>query len=93
MSSEGIEEKLAEVQVADVYAAGEDPIPGASRDDLVSGLIAHGHRHATAISDEAGLAALVRSEARPGDMVVCLGAGTISAWANGLPARLSDRAA
>jgi UDP-N-acetylmuramate--alanine ligase len=76
------------VAIAEVYAAGEDPIPGASRDDLVAGLIAHGHRHARAILDEADLARLVREQARPGDMVVCLGAGTISAWANALPARL-----
>ncbi len=76
------------VAIADVYAAGEDPIPGASRDDLVAGLIAHGHRHARAIMDEADLERLVREQARPGDMVVCLGAGTISAWANALPGRL-----
>jgi len=76
------------VAIAEVYAAGEDPIPGASRDDLVAGLIAHGHRHARAILDEGDLARLVREQARPGDMVVCLGAGTISAWANGLPAVL-----
>ena len=75
--------------IADVYAAGEDPIAGASRDDLVAGLIAHGHRHARALLDEADLARLVREQARPGDMVVCLGAGSISAWANGLPARLT----
>ncbi|MCA3450226.1 MAG: UDP-N-acetylmuramate--L-alanine ligase [Rhodobacter sp.] len=77
------------VAIADVYSAGEDPIPGASRDDLVAGLIAHGHRHARAVVDEADLARLVREQARPGDMVVCLGAGTISAWANALPARLA----
>jgi UDP-N-acetylmuramate--alanine ligase len=76
------------VAIAEVYAAGEDPILGASRDDLVAGLIAHGHRHARAILDEGDLARLVREQARPGDMVVCLGAGTISAWANGLPAVL-----
>ena len=76
------------VAIADVYSAGEDPIAGADRDDLVAGLIAHGHRHARAIMDEADLARLVREQARPGDMVVCLGAGTISAWANALPARL-----
>ena len=76
------------VAIADVYPAGEDPIAGASRDDLVAGLIAHGHRHARAVVDEADLARLVREQARPGDMVVCLGAGTISAWANALPARL-----
>jgi UDP-N-acetylmuramate--alanine ligase len=81
------------VAIADVYAAGEDPIPGASRDDLVAGLIAHGHRHARAILSEDDLERLVREQARPGDMVVCLGAGTISAWANALPARLQGRAA
>jgi UDP-N-acetylmuramate--alanine ligase len=81
------------VAIADIYAAGEDPIAGASRDDLVAGLIAHGHRHARAVQDEADLARLVREQARPGDMVVCLGAGTISAWANALPARLMGKAA
>ena len=81
------------VAIADVYSAGEDPIPGASRDDLVAGLTAHGHRHARALEDEADLAQLVRAEARPGDMVVCLGAGTISGWANALPARLMGAAA
>ncbi|CUH86441.1 UDP-N-acetylmuramate--L-alanine ligase [Phaeobacter sp. CECT 5382] len=77
------------VAIAEVFAAGEDPIEGASRDDLVAGLIRHGHRHARALLDEDDLERLVREQARPGDMVVCLGAGTISTWANGLPERLS----
>ncbi len=76
------------VAIAEVYAAGEDPIPGASRDDLVAGLVRHGHRHALALLSEEDLAALVKAEARPGDMVVCLGAGTISVWANALPGKL-----
>ncbi len=76
------------VAIGDVYGAGEDPIEGASRDDLVAGLIRHGHRHARAIHDEDDLERLVREQARPGDMVVCLGAGTISSWANNLPERL-----
>ena len=67
------------VAIADVYAA---------RDDLVAGLIAHGHRHAEALMGEADLARLVRQNARPGDLVVCLGAGSISAWANALPGKL-----
>ncbi len=81
------------VAIAEVYAAGEDPIPGASRDDLVQGLIAHGHRHARAILTEEDLTRLVKEQARPGDMVVCLGAGTISTWAGHLPDRLSGLAA
>ncbi len=80
------------VAIAEVFAAGEDPIEGASRDDLVQGLIRHGHRHARAILNEEDLARLVREQARPGDMVVCLGAGTISTWANGLPDRLIAKA-
>ncbi|MGJ8605014.1 MAG: UDP-N-acetylmuramate--L-alanine ligase [Marivita sp.] len=76
------------VAIAEVFAAGEDPIEGASRDDLVAGLIRHGHRHARAILNEDDLERLVREQARPGDIVVCLGAGTISTWANGLPERL-----
>jgi UDP-N-acetylmuramate--alanine ligase len=81
------------VGIADIFSAGEDPIEGASRDDLVAGLIRHGHRHARAVVDENDLERLVREQARPGDMVVCLGAGTISAWANALPGRLQKGAA
>ncbi|WP_411974874.1 UDP-N-acetylmuramate--L-alanine ligase [Sulfitobacter faviae] len=76
------------VGIADVYAAGEEPIPGADRDGLVAGLIQHGHRHAYAVEDAEALTQLVLREARPGDMVVCLGAGTISGWANDLPEAL-----
>ena len=81
------------VGITDIFAAGEDPIEGASRDDLVAGLIRHGHRHARAVVSEDDLERLVREQARPGDMVVCLGAGTISAWANALPGRLQKGAA
>ncbi len=78
------------VAIAAVYAAGEDPIKGATRDDLVAGLIRHGHRHARAILSEEDLSHLVREQARPGDIVMCLGAGTISAWANNLPGKLGE---
>ena len=77
------------VAIGDIFAAGEAPIVGASRDDLVDGLLRHGHRDARALASEDALEALVRAQAGPGDIVVCLGAGTISAWANRLPERLS----
>ena len=77
------------VGIAEVYGAGEAPIEGATREGLVAGLIQHGHRHARAVMDEDDLERLVREQARPGDMVVCLGAGTISAWANRLAGRLN----
>ncbi|NNU80009.1 UDP-N-acetylmuramate--L-alanine ligase [Halovulum dunhuangense] len=77
------------VAIADVYAAGEAPIEGADRDSLVAGLRRHGHRRALPLDSEAALPALVRAEAKPGDMVVCLGAGSISAWAHALPEALT----
>ncbi len=75
--------------IAPVFAAGEAPIEGVDHVTLAAGLVTHGHKNAQAIDGEAGLAALIKAEAKAGDMVVCLGAGTISAWANGLPAALA----
>jgi len=77
------------VLVADVYAAGEAPIAGIDRDALVAGLAARGHGHVRPLEDPAGLAARVRDLAASGDMVVCLGAGSITNWANALPGELA----
>jgi UDP-N-acetylmuramate--alanine ligase len=76
------------VIVADVYAAGESPIEGADRDSLVAGLRAHGHRRVAALPSSDALAGMVQGLAKPGDLVVCLGAGNITAWANALPTEL-----
>src|SRR5215207_1364694 len=77
------------VIVAPVYAAGEQPIPGADRDSLVRGLKARGHRNAIALERSEDLAGLVRGLARPGDYVVCLGAGNITQWAYALAGELA----
>ena len=74
--------------VADVYTAGESPIAGADRDGLVQGLRRFGHRRALALESPADLARIVHEEARAGDLVVCLGAGDITAWAHALPGQL-----
>jgi UDP-N-acetylmuramate--alanine ligase len=77
------------VLVADIYPAGEAPIDGVSRDALVAGLGAHGHRHPMVLPRPEDLAPLLYDLARPGDIVVCLGAGSITNWANSLPADLA----
>ncbi|WP_417513943.1 UDP-N-acetylmuramate--L-alanine ligase [Minwuia sp.] len=76
------------VIVADVHAAGEEPIDGIDRLGLVEGLQAHGHRRAIALESPDALAGTVLQHAGPGDMVVCLGAGSITQWANALPEAL-----
>ena len=77
------------VIVAPVYAAGEAPIEGIDRDSLVEGLRIRGHRDARALPGREALAAMVRDSVRPGDTVVCLGAGSISQWAYALPEELA----
>jgi len=77
------------VVVADVYPAGEKPIEGVNRDALVAGLRGHGHRHVEPLESADDLPRLIAALTESGDMVVCLGAGTISAWANALPGRLA----
>ncbi len=77
------------VIVAEVYAAGESAIPGATRDALVDGLRASGHRSVVPLPGPEHLAEMIHSIARPGDFVVCLGAGNITQWAATLPAELA----
>ncbi len=81
------------VIVADVYAAGEAPLDGVNRDSLVEGLRRYGHRRVIALDDPADLAGIVREEAKPGDLVVLLGAGDITGWAYALPDQLMALAA
>ena len=77
------------VIIADVYAAGETPIPGISRDALVDGLRARGHRSVVPLPGPEHLGEMIHAIAKPGDFVICLGAGTITQWAAGLPAELT----
>ena len=77
------------VMVAPVYPAGEAPIEGADRDALVLGLRAHGHRQAIPLEAPHDIAGMVRRLARPGDIVVFLGAGSITQWAYALPGELA----
>jgi UDP-N-acetylmuramate--alanine ligase len=76
------------VIVANVYPAGEAPIEGADRDHLVQALRARGHRQVIPLDGPEKLAGIVKDLARPGDYVVCLGAGSITQWAYALPSEL-----
>src|SRR6266496_2740564 len=76
------------VVVAEVYPAGEAPIPGIDRDHFVLGLRAHGHREVIPLPNAGELAKIVHGLAGRGDLIVCLGAGNITQWAYALPGDL-----
>ncbi|MCC7282359.1 MAG: UDP-N-acetylmuramate--L-alanine ligase [Acetobacteraceae bacterium] len=77
------------VIVADVYPAGEAPIENIDRDALVDGMRARGHRSVVPLPRPESLPEMVNALARPGDFVVCLGAGSITQWAHALPGELA----
>jgi UDP-N-acetylmuramate--alanine ligase len=76
------------VVVAEVYPAGEAPIEGVDRDHLVTAVRARGHRQVVPLPAQPQLAGIVKGLARPGDYVVCLGAGSITQWAYSLEGEL-----
>ncbi len=76
------------VLVAPVFAAGEQPIEGAAHSDLVAAIRAHGHRHVEELDGPESLPAEIAEIAEAGDSVICLGAGSITQWANALPDQL-----
>jgi UDP-N-acetylmuramate--alanine ligase len=78
------------VVVAPVYPAGEQPIAGATHEALAAGLRDRGHRQVLRIDAADELAGVIRDVARTGDIVVCLGAGTITQWAYALPGQLGE---
>ncbi|MCA0256770.1 MAG: UDP-N-acetylmuramate--L-alanine ligase [Proteobacteria bacterium] len=76
--------------IAPVYAAGEEPIEGADAPSLVSALKAAGHRDARFLAGAPDLANAIAAIAKPGDFVICLGAGNITQWAHALPRELES---
>ncbi|MEC5290040.1 UDP-N-acetylmuramate--L-alanine ligase [Aurantimonas sp. C2-6-R+9] len=77
------------VIIAPVYAAGEEPIGFVSSEILVERLKLGGHRDARLIGGPEDLAPLIHGIAKSDDMVVCLGAGSITQWAYALPKELA----
>ncbi len=64
--------------VADVYRAGETPIEGVSSERLVDAIRGYGHQEAELVSDKDELPERIAAIARPGDVVITLGAGDIN---------------
>ena len=78
------------VIVADVYAAGEAPIAGFGKMTLSKAynLVAIAM---LALASPEALADMIADHASAGDIVMCLGAGTITNWAAALPAELARK--
>ncbi|HML31013.1 MAG TPA: cyanophycin synthetase, partial [Hyphomicrobium sp.] len=78
------------VIVAPLYTAGESPIDGVDSRALAERIRTLGNRPAEAVDDPSFIAPAIKRLAAPGDLVICLGAGNSTEWANALPAWLAE---
>lgn len=72
------------VILCDVFAAGERPIDGANSEALAGAVRDNGHKDVTYIAKREDVAPAIAALARPGDIVITLGAGNIQLSCNEL---------
>lgn len=77
--------------MADIYPASEEPIEGVTAQKLVDGIRAMGHRDVSYHPDKKELLRALLDVARPGDLVLTLGAGDLNQLAARLVAALRER--
>ena len=78
------------VLLLDVYAAGENPIKNFDSSNLEKGLTKYGHKNVLYIKDQNLLAKKILNIIKPDDLIICLGAGSITKIANNLEEKLKN---
>jgi UDP-N-acetylmuramate--alanine ligase len=76
------------VVLADIYAASEDPIAGVTSELVAKSLAHHGHPAAFYLGPLDKAEDFIAANARPGDMILTLGAGDVTRCAPSLASRL-----
>ena len=69
---------------------GEAPIEGVSSEAMVTHMIAKGHRDVRLLDSPENLPSFISGMTGDGDVVICMGAGSITQWANDLPKQLAE---
>ncbi|MEB2346021.1 MAG: UDP-N-acetylmuramate--L-alanine ligase [Deltaproteobacteria bacterium] len=77
--------------VTEIYAAGEDKLPGVDGRALADAIRAHGQREVRFAPDLDAVPAELAAVLAPGDLVITLGAGNVSALGPRLLAALGER--
>ena len=75
--------------ILDIYGAGEEPIDGISTISLIKEMKKLGSK-AEFIANNEDISSIIMSNANKGDLIVMMGAGSISSWAYQLPNKLMN---
>ena len=78
------------VFLLDVYPAGEEPLKGFESNDLKNGLLKYGHKNVSYIESKKALIRETLKIISPNDIIICLGAGSITKIANTLEKELHN---
>ena len=78
------------VFLLDVYPAGEEPLKGFESTDLKNGLLKYGHKNVSYIESNKALIREILKVISPQDIIICLGAGSITKIANTLEKELHN---
>ncbi len=77
--------------VTEIYPAGEDPLPGVTGERLADGIKAHGHRDVRFVKDMQTIPAFLENQVREGDLIMTLGAGSVTSLAEHLAEMIRER--
>jgi len=77
--------------VTDIYAASEDPIEGVTAEALTGAIKRFGHKDVRYVGPLESSATTMRDHVKPGELVVTLGAGTVSRVSDQLLSLLRER--
>lgn len=77
--------------ITDIYAASEDPIEGVTAETLTEAIKRFGHKDVRYIGSLDNAAATLRDQVQEGDLVITLGAGTVSRVSEQLVNLLRER--
>ncbi len=77
------------VIVADIFKVGQ-AIKSINQEVIIDGILKSGHKNVIKLNDKKDLTNIIKASSNKGDVVVCVGAGSISSWANELPDKLKN---
>jgi len=77
--------------VTEIYPAGEEPLPDITGQRLADGIKVHGHRDVRFVEDMQTIPQILKDQVREGDLIMTLGAGSVTSLSDELAEMIRER--